>query len=69
MNGGDIIKVTKSVMLREKSYPPGDYILRVFSTIYYDMGHRLISLYLVLAFFATPGQWQCIDDYYESGNN
>ncbi len=30
MNGGDIIKVTKSVMLLEKSYPPGDHILRVF---------------------------------------
>jgi hypothetical protein len=31
MNGGDIIKVTKSVMLLEKSYPPGDHILRVFT--------------------------------------
>ena len=27
MNGGDIIKVTKSAMLLEKSFPPGDHIL------------------------------------------
>jgi hypothetical protein len=36
MNGGDIIKVTKSAMLLEKSYPPGDHILRV-SCIYIYM--------------------------------
>jgi hypothetical protein len=37
MNGGDIIKVTKSAMLLEKSYPPGDHILRVSCKWYHEV--------------------------------
>jgi hypothetical protein len=39
VNGGDIIKVTKSVMLLEKSYPPGDHILRVFCSKFWELGN------------------------------
>ena len=33
VNGDDNRKVSKSVMLVEKSYPPGDHILTVFCNI------------------------------------
>ena len=52
MNGGDIIKVTKSAMLLEKSYPPGDHILRVscFNFFTFVVIHIVVRHLLVLHF-------------------